>query len=155
MSSLLRNLLIRKHRAPSNLMYSKYQIIKRLKNCFQSMNCFSWIKLILVLIYLKYWYYNPHTQNVPTSHHLCQNLPYPTETLSNTNLIMFFIGFNILSYSIPRQANTGIGYTKSYIKTSQSNLLSNYIWYLVGQTRYPSKSWVFKNRFSFKFRQHA
>ena len=36
------------------LMYSKYQIIKILSNCFQSINCPSWIKLIPVLIPLKY-----------------------------------------------------------------------------------------------------
>ena len=30
-------------------MYSKYQIIKILKNCFRNMNCFSWIELIPVL----------------------------------------------------------------------------------------------------------
>ena len=40
---------------------------------------------------------------------------------------MFFIAFNIFSYSIQPQATTCIGYTKSYIKPSQSNLLSNYI----------------------------
>ena len=36
------------------LMYSKYQIIKILSNCFRSINCSSWIKLIPVLIHLKY-----------------------------------------------------------------------------------------------------
>ena len=59
--------------------------------------------------------------------HLCQILPQPTETLTNTNLIMFFIGFNILSYSIRPQATASIGYTKSDIKPSQSNLLSSFI----------------------------
>ena len=34
-------------------MYSKYQIIKILRNCFQNMNWFSQIKLIPVLIHLK------------------------------------------------------------------------------------------------------
>ena len=28
-------------------------------------------------------------------------------------------------------------------------------WYLMGQTDYPSKSWIFKSRFSFKVRQHG
>ena len=30
-------------------MYSKYQIIKILEDCFRNMNCFFWIKLIPVL----------------------------------------------------------------------------------------------------------
>ena len=82
-SSLLRNLLIIKHHAPQNLMYSKYQIMKILKNCFRSMNCFFWIKLILVLIHLKYWYYNSSYAELPyLPHHICQMLPQPTETLS-------------------------------------------------------------------------
>ena len=53
MSSLLRNLLIIKHHAPSNMMYSKYQILKILKNYFQNKNCSFRIKLILVLIHFK------------------------------------------------------------------------------------------------------
>ena len=70
---------------------------------------------------------------------------------------MFVIGFNILSYSIRPQATTSIGYTKSYIKPSQSNCSQAIYrsWYLMGQIHYPSKSWVFKSSFSFKFRQHG
>ena len=128
MSSLLRNLLIIKHHAPSNMMYSKYQILKILKNCFQNMNCSFRIKLILVLIDLKNWYYHsPHAELPYIPYHLRQVFPEPTESLSNTNLIMFFIGFNILSYSIRPQATTNIGYTKSYIKPNQSNMLSSWI----------------------------
>ena len=110
------------------MMYSKYQILKILKNCFQNMNCSFWIKLILVLIHLKNWYYHsPHAELPYIPYYLRQVLPEPTETFSNTNLIMFFIGFNILSYSIRQQATTSIGYTKSYIKPKQSNLLSSWI----------------------------
>ena len=110
------------------MMYSKYQILKILKNCFQNMNCSFWIKLILVLIHLKNWYYHsPHAELCYIPYYLRQVLPEPTETFSNTNLIMFFIGFNILSYSIRQQATTSIGYTKSYIKPKQSNLLSSWI----------------------------
>ena len=29
---------------------------KILENCFENMNCFSWIKLIPALIHLKHWY---------------------------------------------------------------------------------------------------
>ena len=110
------------------MTYSKYQIIKILENCFRCMNCFSWIKLILVLIHLRYWYYNsPYAEHPYLPHHLCQILPEPAEILFSTNLIMFFIGFNILSYPIRPQATTGIGYTKSFVNPSPSNLLSSYI----------------------------
>ena len=110
------------------MMYSKYQIIKMLKNWFRSMNCFSWIKLILALVHLKYWYYNPpYAELLYRRHHICQILSYPTETPFNTNPIIFCIGFNILSYSIRPRATTSIGYTKSYIKPSQSDLLSSHI----------------------------
>ena len=52
-----------------------------LQNCFQNMNCFSWTKLISVLIHLRYWYYtSPHLELHCLPHHLCQVLPYPTET---------------------------------------------------------------------------
>ena len=51
-------------------MYSKYQIIKILENWFQKMNCFSWIKLIPVLIHLKYRYNNsPYLELPCLSHH--------------------------------------------------------------------------------------
>ena len=36
-----------------------------------------------------------------------------TSLPTSTNLIMFFIGFNILSYSIRSQATTSIEYNKS------------------------------------------
>ena len=58
MFSLLRKLFNVKHHPPEKLMYSEYQMIKILENCFQNMNCFSWIKLIPVLIHLKYSYYD-------------------------------------------------------------------------------------------------
>ena len=110
------------------MMYSKYQILKILKNCFQNMNCSFWIKLILVLIHLKNWYYHsPHAELPYIPYYLRQVLPEPTETFSNTNPIMFFIVFNILSYSIRPQPTTSIAYTKSYIKPNQSNLLSSWI----------------------------
>ena len=39
-SSLIKNLLNVKHHAPYKSMYSKYQIIGVLENCFQNMNYF-------------------------------------------------------------------------------------------------------------------
>ena len=53
---LIRNLLNVKHHAPYKSMYLKYQIIKILENCFQEMNCFSWVKL--TPIHLKYRHHN-------------------------------------------------------------------------------------------------
>ena len=46
----------------------KIQIIKILQNCFQNINCFSWIKVIPVLIHLKYLYYNPSHTETPLQH---------------------------------------------------------------------------------------
>ena len=47
-----------------------------MENCFQNMNCFSWIKIIPVLIHLKYWYCNSIYLELPClSHHFCQILP--------------------------------------------------------------------------------
>ena len=62
-------------------MYSNYQIIKVLENCFQSMNYFFWIKVISVLIHFKYCYYNIPSLNLPCLPcHPCQISPWPTET---------------------------------------------------------------------------
>ena len=56
-------------------MWSKYQIMKILENCFQNMIYFYWIKLIPVLIHLKYWYYNsPYLELSSLHHYLCQIL---------------------------------------------------------------------------------
>ena len=106
-----------------------------MQNCFQKMNCFYWTSLISVLINLKHWYYDS---------------PYPELP---TILIMFFIGFSILSYPIQRNATTSIGYTKPYGKPSQSNLLLSCLRSLYYQAHYPSKIYVFESRFSFKVRQ--
>ena len=74
-SSLIRNLLNVKHYAPYKSTYSKYQIIKILVNCFQKMNCFSWIKLTPIRIHLKYWHYNfPHLKLPCLPHYLCHIL---------------------------------------------------------------------------------
>ena len=60
------------------------------------MTCFASIKLILVQIHLKYWYCNTLSLQVPLfPRRLCLNAPWPTETLLNTILIMFLIGFPI------------------------------------------------------------
>ena len=73
-------------------MYWKYQIIKILENCFQNMNWFSWIKKRL-----KFYpgHLKPHFKII---------------------LIMFFIGFSILSYAIQPRVSTSIGCTKTYAR---------------------------------------
>ena len=101
---------------------------KSIGNCFQNTNCFSWIKLISVLIYLKYWYYNSHTYSFPNSLTISAKfLTSQLKSLFNTIPIKFFIGFHILSYAIRPRATTSSGYIKPYANPSQSNLISSYI----------------------------
>ena len=96
------------------------------KNYFQNGNCFSWIKLIPVLIHLKYWYCNSPNLELPyLPCYFCPIFFYTV--LFNTILIMLLIGFPILSYAIRPHATTGIGYTKPYANPSQSSLISSYI----------------------------
>ena len=59
-----------------------------LKNCFENMNCFPWIKLIPALIHLKYWYYIPPSPSLSNFtlanwnplqhnlHHVLHQYPY-------------------------------------------------------------------------------
>ena len=90
-------------------MYSKCQIIKILENCFQSMNCFSWTKLIFVPIHLKYWCYNSahlelHSLTISVKLYTSQLKP-----LFSTILIVFFIGFPIFptpfNHTLPQVLN--------------------------------------------------
>ena len=77
-------------------MHSKYQIQKILENSLRNMNCFSWIKLVLVLIHLKYRYYNSPTETFPTSltisvkFYLSQLKPFPTQTSSCSSSVSIF-----------------------------------------------------------------
>ena len=114
-------------------------------------------KLIPVLIHLKYWYYDSLYLELPCLlHHLYQVYPSLEKPLFNTIFIMFFIGFTILSYPIQPHATINIGYTKTYGKPSQSNLLSSCLQIIIPYgSSYPSKSWVFNSRFSLKVRQHS
>ena len=91
----------------------------------KNMKCFSKIKLISVLILLKYWYYSTPFLYLPyLPHHLC--LILPCRNPSSTILIMLFFGFPILPYPVQSHFKS-IGYTKANAKTSQSNLLSCYM----------------------------
>ena len=138
-------------------MSSKYKIIKILENCFHNMNCLSSFKIIPFLIHLKYWYYNSSYLELPyVSNHLCQILPYPTETLFNTVLIMFFISFPILSYPIRLQATTKYWKYQTICKSKRIKFIGklntdhNTLW-----MKHATQSWVFKIRISFKVRQHG
>ena len=75
------------------------------------MNCFFWIKLIPVLIHLKYWYYIfPHLELFPASLNISVTFYHSQlKHLFNTILIMFFIGYAILSYLIRPHVITSIG----------------------------------------------
>ena len=65
------------------------------------MNSFSWIKLISVLINLKFQCCNISSLELPwLPHHLCQFLPCLLKRLLNSILLIFFIGFSISSYPI-------------------------------------------------------
>ena len=124
------------------MVFSKYQVINILENCFQNMNCFSWTKLIPILIHLKYWYYNStHLELHCLFHHLFEILPLPTETPLQYITYHFPITFPILSYPIPPHATTSIGYIKPYAKPSQSNVLSSYIHIIIS---YGSKKLLIK-----------
>ena len=138
-------------------MFSNYEIIKILENCFQNMICFPWIKLILVIIHLKYWYYNTSSLEIPyLLCHLCQIFFCLTGTpLQHNPHHLFFISFPILS--CPIQIHTTIiGYIKPYVKPGQSNFSSSYMQNIVHywSNTLTIKRWIFKRPFSFKFRQH-
>ena len=134
------------------MMYSKYQIIKILENCFQNMNCFSWIKLIFVPIHLKYWCYNSAHLEL---HYLTVSVKlYPSQLkpVFSTILIVLFIGLPIFSYPIQPYTTTDIEYIKPYAKPSQSNASSSYMQIIISYRSSTSriKNWVFKDFFSFK-----
>ena len=61
------------------------------------MICFSWIKLISVLIHFKYCYYNIPLLELPCLlFHLCQVLPLPNEAPHQRNLHHLFHRFPYL-----------------------------------------------------------
>ena len=66
-------------------MYSKYQITKILEFFFRNINCFCWIKPILVLIHLKYWYHNSPYAELP----LPPSPSLPNFTLANWNHLQY------------------------------------------------------------------
>ena len=120
-------------------MYSNYQIIKILNN--KNMNCFSWVKLISVLIHFKYCNYNIHRASLlllqsPSNFTLANYIPSSTQSSSYSSSVSLFCAtqFNHtpqlldIPNHIPIQANQ-ICYQAIY--KSQ---------FPIGQTRYLSKS---------------
>ena len=92
---------------------------KKLENCFENMNLFSWINLISVLIHFKYWYYNIPSLELPSLPcHLCQISPWLIETPLQQNPDHVLDCFPILSYPIRPHA-TIIGCTKTCAIQSQ------------------------------------
>ena len=79
-----------------------------MEKCFQNITCFAWIKVISVLLYLKYWYYNTPYLNsrfsiLDSSFPVILALsvkfhPGRLKSLFNTIFFMIFIGFPTLSY---------------------------------------------------------
>ena len=76
---------------------------KDFRNCVQNMNCFSWIKLIPVLIHFIYWYYDsPFLELLYLPPHLCQILPLPISTplQHNPHHVLHWFSYFVLPHSI-------------------------------------------------------
>ena len=128
-----------------------YRIKKILENYFQNMTCFSWIKLISVLICLKYWYYNTLFLELPCFPcPFCQISPWPAEIPSSS----VFLFCPILCHHAQQKINW-IYQTKCQAKSIRFIIKLYTNKYLFGETRYVSKISVFKTCFSFKVRQHG
>ena len=129
-------------------MYSKYQLTKLLANYFQNINRISWIKLIPVAIHLKHWYHDsPYLESLSFPHHLCKLLPWSTEIppQRNPNHVLHQLPYVVLTHWTTHHYKYCIYQTIWQAKPIK--------FITMGQTHYPSKSWVFKSRFSFKVRE--
>ena len=106
MSKLPRNAVNVKQ--PALKKKSNYLLLQIVEKCFQYITCFAWIKVISVLLYLKYWYYNTPYLNsrfsiLDSSFPVILALsvkfhPGRLKSLFNTIFFMIFIGFPTLSY---------------------------------------------------------
>ena len=134
-----------------------YQIIKILENCFKNITCFSWIKLISVLLYLKYWYCNTPSWELP-----CLSRPHyqishwPTEIFLHHNPpnVLHRFSYFVLPYATMHNINW-IYRTKCKSKSVRFIIKLYTNQYVNSQTRYLSKIWAFKSHFSFKPRQNG
>ena len=125
-----------------------------MENCFQNINCFSWI--IPVLLCLNYWYNNSQYLELPCfSHHVCQILYEPTETYlqHNPHHVFHRFPYFVLPHSIMRhhkcwiyktiyQAKAIKFITKLYTDHSQQQLCLQYklCWILYKMVGTPSFS---------------
>ena len=126
--------------------------------CFQNVNCFPWIKLISVLIHPKYRYYNTPSLELPfLPRHLCQISPWLTETLLQHNPHQCFSSVSLFYLTLFEQKPQLLDIA-NHMPSQANQIFYQAVcksYYLIGQTRYLSKSWVFQNRFSFKVRKHG
>ena len=118
---------------------------------------FLLIKLISVLLYLKYWYCNTPSLELPfNSRPLCQISPWPTKISLQHNPLRVLHRFSYFVLPNATKRNINWIYQTKFQPKSIKFIIKLYInQYLNGQTRYPSKIWAFKSRFSFKVRQHG
>ena len=118
---------------------------------------FLLIKLISVLLYLKYWYYNTPSLELPfNSRPLCQISPWPTKISLQHNPLRVLHRFSYFVLPNATKRNINWIYQTKFQPKSIKFIIKLYInQYLNGQTRYPSKIWAIKSRFSFKVRQHG
>ena len=118
--------------------------MKILEVFFQNINCFSWINLIPVLIHLKYWYYHfPASVTISVKFHLSQMKTSLTQSLSCSSSVSLFCAtpldqkpLQVLNISYHMQSQANQSYYQAIYRSK----------YLMSQTNYPSKSWVFKVR---------
>ena len=88
------------------------------KNYFQNGNCFSWIKLIPVLIHLKYWYCNsPYLELPYLPRYFCQIFSTRSSSTQSSSCCLSVSLFRPTPFDhVPPQAIP-----------SQSSLISSYI----------------------------
>ena len=82
--------------------FSNYHIIKILEIVCRNMNCFLWVKLISVLIHLKYLYCNTSClERLCLPRHLSWNLPCPSEIPLQRNpyLVLHQFSYLVLPHS--------------------------------------------------------
>ena len=74
--------------------------------CFQNMICFSWIKLISVLIHFKYWHFDiPPLELTCFPCHFYQNSPWTTNTpyQHNPHHVFYRFPYFVLAHSTTHQ----------------------------------------------------
>ena len=138
-------------------MYLKCHIIKILENSFRNTNCYSWTKLILILIHLKYWYCNsPQLERSCLSHNLCKILPMPSKNLlqHNPHHVLHWSPYFVLPHSTTNHHKYCIYWTIFQAKLITFVIELYHNTFLAKHISY-QKSSVFKGRFSFKVKRQG